>query len=398
MSKNAKNVVMFLLDVGVLEPQMLASVQAVAKSMRWGFSVVWCSRRKDGALKFLRSPGVESVAKLLKGLKPDGVIVALNAVRPDELRGHGRRAIPTVFIDRPENLSGGVRDPVCVFGDAASYARLAAEELLRSGFKDYAFLPFPGNPPWSRERCECFKRFIDEAGKTFHPFQPPRVDVATDLVAHLAPFLDSLPRPCGLFAANDGLGDAALRVCRMRGWAVPQDMAVIGVDNFDFICEMSEPTLSSIPPDWEGAARAAARLLAECMARPKARHASLAIPAPRVVRRASSLFAADRRIARAMEHIRLHACEAGFAPPDVVAVAGLSRSQTDLLFRRVIGRSILDAIHDARLARAQDLLRAGKPASFVADMCGYASLVDFRHVFKRRVGKTVRQWTLAARR
>ena len=217
-------------------------------------------------------------------------------------------------------------------------------------------------------------------------------------MAHLAPFLDSLPRPCGLFAANDGLGDAALRVCRMRGWAVPQDMAVIGVDNFDFICEMSEPTLSSIPPDWEGAARAAARLLAECMARPKARHASLAIPAPRVVRRASSLFAADRRIARAMEHIRLHACEAGFAPPDVVAVAGLSRSQTDLLFRRVIGRSILDAIHDARLARAQDLLRAGKPASFVADMCGYASLVDFRHVFKRRVGKTVRQWTLAARR
>ncbi len=397
MSKNAKKVVMFLKDAGAVSPGMLAAVQTVAKSMRWELSAAWCSRSGDGSPKFLRSPSGVSVTEELEGERPDGVIVALNAVRADELRDCGYRAIPTVFIDRPQKPSGDARGSVCVFGDDASYARLAAEELLRSGFRDYAFLPSPGNPPWNRERGECFKRLIDEAGKTFHPFQPPRGDDATDLVAYLAPFLDSLPRPCGLFAANDGLGEAALVVCRMRGWAVPQDMAVVGVDDYDYICEMSEPTLSSIPRNWDVAALAAARLLAECMAKPETRHASLAIPAPRVVRRASSFFAADRRIARAMEYIRLHACEAGFAPPDVVAAVGLSRSQTDLLFRRVIGRSILDAIHDARLARAQDLLRTGKTASFVADMCGYASLEDFRHVFKRRVGKTVRQWTLDAR-
>ena len=77
---------------------------------------------------------------------------------------------------------------------------------------------------------------------------------------------------------------------------------------------------------------------------------------------------------------------------------GLGRSQTDLLFRTVEGRSVLAAIHAARLARAQDLLRAGKSAAFAADVCGYASLVDFRRVFRRRVGSTVRKWTLGQKR
>jgi AraC-like DNA-binding protein len=121
------------------------------------------------------------------------------------------------------------------------------------------------------------------------------------------------------------------------------------------------------------------------------------MPALHVVRRASTFLAADRRIARAMEFIRLHACEPGFAPPKVVWEMGISRSQADLLFRRVAGRSILNVIHDTRIARAQDLLRAGKSASYAADTCGFGSHVDFSRAFKRHVGTTVRAWTLARR-
>jgi LacI family transcriptional regulator len=113
-----------------------------------------------------------------------------------------------------------------------------------------------------------------------------------------------------------------------------------------------------------------------------------------VARRASTLFAADRRIARAMEFIRRHACTEGFGPRDVVREMGCSRTLADALFRKVVGRTILDEVHGVRLARAKDLLLLGKPADFVASECGYASYDDFCRVFKRRVGSTVRTWTL----
>ena len=397
MPSKPKKVLIFLPQSGANELRVLAGVQDIARTRRFDMSVVECLKRKEGGLSFIRSPGGGTVAELLDGVCPDGIIVVFNAINPAMLWKTRRPPVPTVFIDRPTGVSAKGREPVCVFGDAESYARLAAHELFRTGFGDYAFLPWPDDPPWSRERYECFSRIVVQEGKSFHPFRPPRGGAATDLVAHVAPFLESLPKPCGIFAANDGLGEAALRVCATRGWAVPQDIAIIGVDNMDFICETTKPTLSSVCQNLEGDGRAAAELLDRWMESPGRRPRSRATQALCVARRASSFFLPDIRVARAMEFSRVHACEEGFAPPKVARSMGLGRSQTDLLFRRVLGRSILDAIHDARLVRAQDLLRAGKSASYVADTCGYGSLVDFRRVFKRRVGATVRKWTIATR-
>ena len=393
-----KTVFIILPQGGVNEIRVLAGVQDMARAKRFDLFVVECLKRKEGALQFIRSPGGGTFQELLESARPDGIIVTFNAIDPATLRQLGCGSIPTVFIDRPIGAaSSGRTAPVSVFGEAESYAWLAAHELFRTGFDDYAFLPWPENPDWSRERGECFQRQVAEAGKRFHPFPPSRHGGAADLVTHLAPFLDSIPKPCGLFAANDGVGEAALRVCGMRGWAVPQDVAVIGVDNLEFICESTEPTLSSISRNLENHGRVAAELIADFMKSPRRRPQSRATPASHVVRRASTFLAADRRIAKAIEFIRLNACDPGFSPRDVVGEMGLGRSQTDLLFRKVLGRSILDAIHDVRLARAKDLLRAGKTAAFVSDSCGYSSLIDFRRVFKHRVGSTVRAWTLAQR-
>ena len=74
---------------------------------------------------------------------------------------------------------------------------------------------------------------------------------------------------------------------------------------------------------------------------------------------------------------------------------GCSRTLADTLFRRVVGRTILDEIHAVRLVRAKELLVMGKPADFVAAACGYTSYDDFCRVFKGRVGATVRKWTVA---
>jgi LacI family transcriptional regulator len=179
---------------------------------------------------------------------------------------------------------------------------------------------------------------------------------------------------------------------------VPQDVAIVGVDNIEFICEGTSPTLSSISRNWQGEGSAAAELLEEWMLDPGRRPPSRAVSALHVVRRASTFFAADRRVARAMEFIRLHACDEDFGPRDVVREMGCSRTLADTLFRKVGGHSILDEIHGVRLARAKELLLLGKSADFVAAACGYASYDDFCRVFKRRVGSTVRKWTLGQKR
>ena len=396
MATRTKTVLVFLPQGGESVLRILGGVQDVARSRPWKFSAVECRNTGNGKLRMFRSPGGGTVAEMLDKINPDGIIVVHNVVEASALRRPGRRSVPVVFIDRPVGTAAPRRAPhVCVFGEDASFARLAADELFRSGFRDYAFLPWPEDPPWSRGRGKCFARLVTAAGKTFHPFQTPSGGGdATYLLAHIAPFLATLPKPCGLFAANDPVGEAALRVCAQRGWAVPQDFAIVGVDNIEFICEGTAPTLSSISRNWQSEGRAAAELLDEWMADPERHPPSRAVPALHVVRRASTFFAADRRVARAMEFIRLHACDEGFGPRDVVREMGCSRTLADTLFRKVGGHSILDAIHGVRLARARELLLAGKPTDVVAAACGYASYDDFRRVFRNRMGATARQWTL----
>ena len=133
------------------------------------------------------------------------------------------------------------------------------------------------------------------------------------------------------------------------------------------------------------------------MRSPLRRPGSRTLPPWRVVLRASSRFARDRRVVDALEFIRLHACEEGFAPPAVARRMGVCRTLADRLFRTVLGRTILSEIHGARLARARELLRGGTPPDIVASRCGYSSSDVFRHVFRDRTGMTVRRWTLANR-
>jgi AraC-like DNA-binding protein len=113
------------------------------------------------------------------------------------------------------------------------------------------------------------------------------------------------------------------------------------------------------------------------------------------VRRDSSRLAwqRDRRVARAEEWIRLHACDEGVGPRDVVRAMGVSRTTADRLFRAVSDRTILGQIQSARIERAKERLRAGASADIVAVECGFASTLDFRRVFRRLVGMPVVAWT-----
>ncbi|MBP5542986.1 MAG: substrate-binding domain-containing protein [Kiritimatiellae bacterium] len=386
--RNAKDkTVLAILPMGNgMAQAALSGIRAEAAVRRWHVMSAETERASDGSLRVERSSGsIASVGELAALMRPDGVIVWGYALSPDEVAANVG-TVPSVFIDPPFDIRPSRRKFAVVRGDARAVASLAARELLFRDFADLAFVPSNEDESWNHERGEAFRDCARVAGARYHEFHARRGEA-------LGCWLAALPKPCGLFAANDKAGDEVLGACAALGIAVPQDISVVGVDNMVYLCEGTAPTLSSIMMDHVGEGRAAAELLADWMDAPRRSPPEPRfVPPLRVVRRASSRAMPDRRVAKAIEFIRLGACEEGFSPRDVVANMGVSRSLAFDLFRRVAGHTILDEIQSVRLERAQELLRQGRRPDIVGADCGFSSHDDFRRVFRKRCGMSVKAW------
>ena len=394
----SKTVLMLSPHMGEVLPRMLTGVLRVAQEHRWDFYPVTCLYNPDGSMSFERSPGGGTLQELLALLGPDGVIVALNIVSPASLRAAARAGglrgrLKCVHLGEPASTAF----TVYAHGDAKGFAELALRQLLKFGFEDYAFAPDPHGFPWSRARGEAFARLVALAGKRLAGLAVvPSQDEGRALTERYLPWLAALPRPCGVFAANDVVGEAVLLAARRLGIDVPGELAVAGVDDNAAICDHTHPMLSSVRRDLEGEGRAAADLLADWMSRPFGRPPRpRAVPPVSLTLRLSTRpsWQRDRRVARAEEWIRVHACEEGVGPRDVVRQMGVSRTQADRLFRTVADRSLLGEIQAVRIGRAKERLRAGIAPDLVAAECGFGSTLDFRRVFRKVVGIPVVKWT-----
>lgn len=126
-----------------------------------------------------------------------------------------------------------------VYTDAVSVAKAAMRELLPRGLADFAYLPYSEDTVWSRNRGEAFATLVWQNGLAFHPLAVPKRQLnAVRLVEFLVPQVTALPYPCGVFAANDEMARAVVSACEKAGLNVPNDIAVVGVDNDESICEM----------------------------------------------------------------------------------------------------------------------------------------------------------------
>ena len=404
--KGGRKTVLTVLPSGApIAQEALAGIRSVADACRWRFISIDGIRNDRGEFLISRSPQtVSSFADLCSVVRPDGLILWSRTLSPDDVRKTLGARAKCVFIESSE---AETERCVCVSGDSVSIAALATRELLLTDRADFAFVPYAGEENWDVERGAEFKRLILLAGKRFHA--APAVSAAAEPKrrnaaargrggsATAAGWLAALPKPCGIFAANDLAAERIAGECAALGLRVPNDVAIVGVDDTEYICENSTPTLSSVVQDIYSEGVAAAQMLSEWMDNPRRAPASRTVPAARIVRRASSRVVLDDRVARALETIRLHACDEGFGPPDVVRAMCLSRAPAFRLFKRIDGRTILDEIHAVRLERAMSMLVEGRRADAVASACGYASVADFRRVFRKRVGETVRNWTNSQR-
>ena len=302
---------------------------------------------------------------------------------------------PVVFIGHnPDSLP---KRSLLVSNDQRETARAAARELLSTGYGNFAFVHVPERKKWSELRERGFADALAINGRTCAVFRPN--DASGDGIGWmkgLRVFLAALKKPCALFAANDKTAESVLAAAALEGLDTPRDIAVIGVDNFEPICEHTKPSLTSIEPDFRRGGRlAATMLLALSMSKGVWRGSRTQTFGPlRVVRRDSTriLSAPDKAVAAALDLIRREACN-GLGSSRVAAMFPCSRRQADNRFRRATGRSILEEIHAVQLERAKQLLRdTSVQMKAISDFCGFTNPNSLRKFFKKETGTTLSEW------
>lgn len=354
-----------------------------ARMAGWNVQVIEYDAAIVNLLQYPRSEEPIDVAKLISFWRPVGCIVDCGGRKRDFTRIRNIGKIPVVYLDMEVDCG--------VYPDNRTIATFAARELMTLGFDDYAFIPWLKPFWWSEDRRESFAECLKMNGKRLHEYCHKAVVSPPMLQSELIPWIKSLPRPCGVFAVNDFIGKTFISAAICAGYSVPEDFAVVGVDDDVRLCETSAVSLSSIRWDAEKAGYLCAQRLAQMIEDPKRKFTGVCVNALTFTRRASTrLFRIfDRRVQDALEFIRLNA-ENGIRPSDVVAKMGCSRRLADLRFREVTGRTILDEIHAVRIDRVKALLRRPRlELSAMPYMSGYRSLTDLQRVFKKHTGKTL---------
>jgi LacI family transcriptional regulator len=343
---------------------------------------------------FLQERGLGDFSpRWLENWDGDGIIARIE--NRQMARAIAKLKLPAVDL---RFLLPGLRLP-SVRTDDEGIARLAAEHLMERGFRHFAFCGFNG-ADYSDLRRQKFSGRISAEGFRCHIFEAPnQLREATTLEYEeyglkyedqVAVWLKGLPKPVGLMACNDIRGQQVLTACRAVGLAVPDEVAVLGVDNDDVLCELSDPPLSSIMPNSERIGYEAAALLDRMMAgrKPPADPVMVA-PAGVVTRRSTEVLAMDdRHIASAVRFIREHACE-GINVSDVLRAVPLSRSALERRFGATLGHSPKEEILRVRLNRAKQPLReTDYPLSLVAEKIGLQHAEYLNVIFKKKTGIT----------
>ena len=325
----------------------------------------------------------------------DGIIARIE--NRDIARALARLKLPVVDVSAARLLSS----LPWVETDDVAFARLAAEHLLERGFKHFGYCG-DDRFNWSKLRSEHFARFIKENGCTCSIYQPEASSLpnAERQVEDIAAWVDRLPKPVGVMACYDLRGQQVLDACRRRDIAVPDDVAVIAVDNDELLCALSDPPLSSIIPNTYRAGFAAAALLDRLMAGKKVKCLTHLIPPLGVSTRQSTdvLAIEDRNVVQAVRFIREHACD-GINMGDVLKAAPQSRRVLERRFKKFLGRTPHEEILRIQFNRVKQLLsETVLPLAIIAERAGFDHVEYLSVAFKRTFGVPPSQYRAVNRR
>jgi LacI family transcriptional regulator len=290
-----------------------------------------------------------------------------------ELHGHPKIGDPQIRID------------------AMTEGRMAVEHFLSCGLRHFGFFSY-GEVWWMKLHRDPFSKVLRESGYDCHCYIPPASreslpDWKESQRPGLVKWLQSLPRPIGIFCPGDIHSVFLLDMCQELNIPVPEEIAILGAGNDPVICETVRPTLSSIDPDSRRMGYEAARLLDQMMAGKHTKDVIYIQPCNVVARQSTDLLAiGDADVARALRIIREYACK-DINVSRVANEVGLSRRALERRFRQYVGRTPKGEIMRLRIERAKTLMaKTDHTSESIAIKSGFSSLEYFTKVLHRKVG------------
>jgi LacI family transcriptional regulator len=278
-----------------------------------------------------------------------------------------------------------------VDADDREIAGLVAEYLLGRGFNHVGFYPCgDGAQGWSQRR----RKFLQKkcAGRaTFHVFEPLTYRTSGSQAARQAvrAWIRALPKPIGIMLARDDGGLMVLDACREESLLVPEQVAVVGVDNDRALCDLSMPPLSSVHLDHQKVGYEAARLLDQIMAGKKPPSEPMLFPPIRLVTRRSSntLAVSDPAVALGVHMIHENLGNCSLNNDDLARETGISRSLLQRRFREETGKTIREFLIEVRLNKAKSLLENSELSLVeISELVGFGRQSYLGHVFKKHLG------------
>jgi LacI family transcriptional regulator len=243
-----------------------------------------------------------------------------------------------------------------VGNDDSAVGALGAEHLFSIGAQSYGFVGMPRSA-MSASREEGFARAVRAARRHVRSARPRTRE-------ELAQFVAGLPKPCAILAANDSVALDVMNVCEASGLSVPGDVAVLGVDDDDLVCELSRPALSSVVTSTQTIGYRAAELIDAWLSGAPPPRQTLLAPL-RVHTRSSTRIAVSPVVDKAVRFLREHASER-ISVVDVVRAAGVSRSTLQRRFVAELGHGPLREAHAHKVRAAKTLL--AEPGSSIKEV------------------------------
>lgn len=364
-------------------PYDLKFMSGVARYIQEGAEFIIYT--EEDALKNQRLPD-------LRSWHGDGIIADFDD--PNVASAVLRSRLPTVGFG---GGFGWYTRPVGIpyfFSDQRKIGKMAAEHLMERGFRHFAYCDFARSPTnaWSEERQRSFAAELSKRRFSCSVFHPKHKTIRhwNSVLAALGKWLLELPKPVGVMGANDRRAHHVLEACRAHKIRVPGEVAVLGVDNDEMLCQLSNPALSSIEQGAKQKGYEAAVLLDRMMKGkgPRRLHYVIA-PIGVVTRRSTDVLAIkDSLAADAMAFIRSH-FHTGISVTDVVSALGMSRSTIELRFRSSVGQSVHEVIRRVQLDRARQLITETNLAiKEIAANTGFRSVQHMTSLFGECFGQT----------
>ncbi len=282
--------------------------------------------------------------------------------------------------------------------DNTKLMSLAYTHLIGAGLQRFALYSLPESPEnrWAQEREVAFQALLSADGleADIHRGLSTSAPVWSQASAQLTSWLQNLPKPVGVIAVTDARARHLLQACLISGIPVPEQVAIIGIDNDPLTRSLTRIPLSSVIQGTEEMGRTAAHLLHQMLGGARFGGRRILVPPVgiNVLESTHHQPVSSPYVMRARHYIRQYACQ-GIKTEQVADYVGVSRSSLEDYFRRELGHTVHQEILNRKLDRAKQLLaRDDLSSAEVATRCGFTSLQYMYAVFRRELDCTPREY------